>query len=160
MKIYLVFRKSDNSVRLFDTKEAAMDAVGECFSNPLGYPMAHVPYSRLVDVLEVEATSVMYEKLGAEPSYEEPYDKSAQVPFMRITEEVKMTTPKRSLVRMAMRRFVVPRALVEDQINDKGCDRASGDVVCELCGLPYYDHPTVQDHEYLNVTCDWKVVKL
>lgn len=71
-----------------------------------------------------------------------------------------MDLSKLVMVKLAMRRFVVPLHLVQNQIDTKGCDRADGGCVCERCGLAYRDHPYVEGHEYLNVTCDWKVVKL
>ena len=38
--------------------------------------------------------------------------------------------------------------------------RAGGDVVCEICGKAYYDHPQHNDFPFLNVLCDGVVVKL
>lgn len=38
--------------------------------------------------------------------------------------------------------------------------RASGEVVCEVCGCVYYDHPPVTGYEWLRRTCAGKLVKL
>ncbi len=38
--------------------------------------------------------------------------------------------------------------------------RAGGDVVCDHCGLKYYDHPRDVHQESLTILCDGKRVKL
>lgn len=38
--------------------------------------------------------------------------------------------------------------------------RASGDVLCEVCGLEYYAHDTVRGYPWLHRTCAGRLVKL
>ena len=38
--------------------------------------------------------------------------------------------------------------------------RASGDCVCSLCGLTYYDHPQVPQHAGIHLICTGTWVKL
>lgn len=39
-------------------------------------------------------------------------------------------------------------------------ERASGDVLCTLCGIKYYDHPDVYGYPAFVVTCNGKIWKL
>jgi hypothetical protein len=54
----------------------------------------------------------------------------------------------------------------EDDIPEVDFIRASGDVICEVCGKPYRKHPFDmeiigwQDEPFLNVLCDGTRVKL
>ena len=38
--------------------------------------------------------------------------------------------------------------------------RASGDCVCLVCGREFWRHPADKKHEFLNVLCDGKRLKL
>ncbi len=38
--------------------------------------------------------------------------------------------------------------------------RASGECLCEVCGLPYWQHPRANPHHYLTVLCCGRIVKL
>lgn len=38
--------------------------------------------------------------------------------------------------------------------------RASGEVVCEICGCKYWEHPTVHGFEWLHRACDGRLLKL
>lgn len=38
--------------------------------------------------------------------------------------------------------------------------RASGMCICEVCGVCYFDHATVQGFTWLNRLCDGRLVKL
>lgn len=41
-------------------------------------------------------------------------------------------------------------------------ERAGGNVICQKCGLEYYNHPKIHGAKYegLVVTCDWRVFKI
>lgn len=38
--------------------------------------------------------------------------------------------------------------------------RAGGDVACQICGRPYWQHPQDSEHEWLVVRCDGQRLKL
>jgi len=38
--------------------------------------------------------------------------------------------------------------------------RASGMVLCEICGVAYFDHAPVQGFEWLHRACDGRLLKL
>ncbi len=69
-----------------------------------------------------------------------------------------------SLVEWVMRRYHFdPFSFPEEwrqRLIDNDTDRASGLVVCEHCGLKYFDHPKITGIDGVVVTCDWRIYKL
>jgi hypothetical protein len=46
------------------------------------------------------------------------------------------------------------------RVEDGDWRRVGGGVICETCGLEYYDHPSVPGARWLNRLCDGRLVKL
>lgn len=67
----------------------------------------------------------------------------------------------KKLLKYVMRRAKLKAAEVMTKAERAGdVNRAGGGVVCSICGLEYYDHPTVEEFPDLHVTCEWRVFKL
>lgn len=49
---------------------------------------------------------------------------------------------------------------IQKRLDNDEMRRAGGDVICDVCGKRYYDHPVIEDFEWLHITCDNKIVKL
>lgn len=52
------------------------------------------------------------------------------------------------------------RRLMKDPLDDNDFKRASGDVLCDVCKLPYREHPQSDKRDFLNVLCNGRRVKL
>lgn len=56
--------------------------------------------------------------------------------------------------------FFVPHVFPALPFDESTWFRAGGDVVCDACGMLYYDHPIEPDMEILHVLCSGARVKL
>lgn len=53
-----------------------------------------------------------------------------------------------------------PNKVDKHRIDHGDYVRASGDVMCKVCGHIYYDHPVVVGFEWLRRACDGRLLKL
>lgn len=49
---------------------------------------------------------------------------------------------------------------IQERLDNDEIRRAGGDVVCNICGKRYIEHPVIEDFEWLHITCNDKIIKL
>lgn len=49
---------------------------------------------------------------------------------------------------------------IRERLDNDEMRRAGGDVICEVCGKRYIEHPVIEEFEWLHITCNDKIVKL
>ncbi len=85
--------------------------------------------------------------------YERHIDKP---PLVKKAPEIRL-----NMVKWLMRRhkFKAVEVMSNEELHGDVA-RASGLCECPICGHQYFDHPTIEEHPELHVTCEWKIYKL